>query len=75
MSKPKHRHSKTRSRLRRTHYKAEPVAAMKCDQCGKMKVPHQVCPECGYYNGTQVKVIESLDERREKREKKQQKAQ
>ncbi|MBD3379096.1 MAG: 50S ribosomal protein L32 [Candidatus Omnitrophica bacterium] len=71
MSKPKHRHSKERTRKRRTHYKAEAPAATKCDQCGQAKRPHRVCPACGYYKGTQVKKIETLEERKERREKKQ----
>ena len=26
----------------------------KCPQCHEMKMPHRVCPECGYYNGKEV---------------------
>ncbi len=71
MPKVKHRHSKERGRKRRTHYKADPVALTNCTQCGKAKKPHHVCPYCGYYKGTQLKQIESLEERKAKREKKQ----
>jgi large subunit ribosomal protein L32 len=74
MPKVKHRHSKARGRKRRTHYKAEAPALTKCSQCGKEKVPHRVCPYCGYYNGKLVMRIESLEERKEKRDKKKQKA-
>jgi len=70
MPKVKHRHSKSRGRKRRTHYKAETPALVKCSQCGKSKASHHACPYCGYYKGTQVKEIENLDERREKRDKK-----
>ena len=27
---------------------------VKCSQCGELKRPHRICPECGYYNGKQV---------------------
>ena len=31
----------------------------KCPKCGAMRLPHRMCPECGTYNGRQVKVIKS----------------
>ncbi|MEA3490163.1 MAG: 50S ribosomal protein L32 [Candidatus Omnitrophota bacterium] len=71
MPKVKHRHSKTRGRKRRTHYKAEVPSLSNCPQCGKSKKTHQVCPYCGYYKGTQVKYVESLEDRKARREKKQ----
>ena len=74
MPKVKHRHSKARGRKRRTHYKATAPTLVKCAQCGKMKATHQVCPYCGYYAGTQVRKIESIEDRKAKREKKQRKA-
>ncbi|MFH1878383.1 MAG: 50S ribosomal protein L32 [Candidatus Omnitrophota bacterium] len=70
MPKVKHRHSKARGRKRRTHDKLDAPSVSKCDQCGKPKRPHYVCPHCGYYGGTQVKSWESLEERKERREKK-----
>ena len=71
MPKVKHRHSKERGRKRRTHYKAEESSATKCQQCGKLILPHKICQYCGYYGKIQIKNIESLEERKEKREKKQ----
>ncbi len=26
-----------------------------CSNCGSPKLPHRVCPECGFYKGRQVK--------------------
>ncbi len=71
MPKVKHRHSKTRGRKGRTHYKAVAPSLTKCEQCSKAKKPHQVCPACGYYDGVQVKNTETLEERKARREKKQ----
>jgi large subunit ribosomal protein L32 len=51
MPNPKRRHSKTRGRKRRTHYKATAPAASECPNCHTQKLPHRVCPNCGYYNG------------------------
>ena len=74
MPKVKHRHSKSRGRKRRTHYKADAPTPVKCSQCGQPKKTHQVCPHCGYYAGVQVKKIETLEERKARREKKQKRA-
>ena len=27
---------------------------MECPQCHSVKLPHRLCPECGYYNGREV---------------------
>ncbi|MGB2599570.1 MAG: 50S ribosomal protein L32 [Candidatus Omnitrophota bacterium] len=72
MPKVKHRHSTARGRKRRTHYKATSPALTKCQQCGKAKRQHHVCPYCGYYGGREVKHVVSLEERKEKKEKKKQ---
>ena len=29
-----------------------------CPQCHERKLPHQVCPNCGYYRGRQVRRVE-----------------
>lgn len=54
MPNPKRRHSKSRSRKRRTHYKAHPATTVECPQCHEHKLPHRVCPNCGYYNGRSI---------------------
>jgi len=52
--------SKTRKRMRRTHYKLEANGMVKCPKCGAMIRPHRVCPVCGYYKG---KVAVSKEEK------------
>ncbi|MBQ1805228.1 MAG: 50S ribosomal protein L32, partial [Oscillospiraceae bacterium] len=34
-------------------------ALVACPKCGALHQPHRMCPECGTYNGRQVKVIEA----------------
>ncbi len=58
MPVPKRRHSKARGRKRRTHYKIKPLIPTMCPNCGKAKLPHRVCPHCGYYKGRPVIQIE-----------------
>jgi large subunit ribosomal protein L32 len=27
---------------------------VECPQCHEMKMPHRICPACGYYDGKEV---------------------
>ncbi len=54
MPNPKRRHSKTRGRKRRTHYKAVLPAMSICPNCKQPKLNHNVCPSCGFYDGKSV---------------------
>ena len=51
MAVPQRRISKTRKRLRRTHFKLEVSGLVTCPNCGAMIKSHHVCPKCGYYDG------------------------
>ncbi|MDD3089579.1 MAG: 50S ribosomal protein L32 [Candidatus Omnitrophica bacterium] len=73
MPKVKHRHSKTRGRKRRTHYKAVAEGLSKCTQCGKMRKSHSICPYCGYYGKRQIVRIETAEEHKARKEKKRKK--
>ena len=55
MALPKRRNSRSRSRKRRTHYKASMPGVSICPNCGEMKPPHRACPECGFYKGRTFK--------------------
>ena len=46
--------SKTRKRMRRTHYKISANGTTKCPKCGATIRPHRVCKECGFYKGKEV---------------------
>lgn len=58
MAVPKKRVSKQRKRKRRTHFKAEDVSTQACPRCGDPKLPHRVCPTCGYYRNEAVIEVE-----------------
>ena len=54
MAVPFRKVSKTRGRMRRTHYKISANETTKCPKCGAEIRPHRVCPECGSYKGKDV---------------------
>jgi len=58
MAVPKKRHSKSKTRRRRTHLYLKKPNLVKCENCGEMKLPHTVCPFCGFYKGREVIKIE-----------------
>ncbi|MBU0503446.1 MAG: 50S ribosomal protein L32 [Candidatus Omnitrophota bacterium] len=54
MPLPKKRHSKTRGRKRRTHWKIKLAGLVPCPHCKKPKMPHRICLACGFYDGKQA---------------------
>lgn len=71
MPNPKRRHSKERGRLRRTFYKVKKRCLSKCPQCGKSKIPHRICPFCGYYKGVErVKILSKKEKKKQREDKK-----
>ena len=54
MAVPQRRISKTRKRMRRTHFKLQAAGLVTCPKCGAMIKSHHVCPKCGYYDGKVV---------------------
>lgn len=64
MPLPKKRHSKARGRRRRTHWKLSSLNLVPCPQCKELRLPHRVCPVCGYYNGRQVVEIEVKEKKK-----------
>lgn len=68
MAVPQRRISKTRKRLRRTHFKLSVTGLVTCPQCGVMIKAHHVCPKCGYYAGKAVLVNGKLVKEEKKAE-------
>ena len=54
MAVPKRKTSKARRDQRRANWKLEAPGFVACPQCHEPKMPHHVCPECGYYDGKEV---------------------
>ena len=58
MAVPKRKLSSARKNKRRSNvWKLSAPSFSKCTQCGELKVPHRVCPNCGYYKGKEVVTI------------------
>ncbi|MCX7568449.1 50S ribosomal protein L32 [Tumebacillus sp. DT12] len=54
MAVPQRRTSKTRKRMRRTHFKISAPGMVECPQCHEMKLAHRICKNCGSYKGRTV---------------------
>jgi large subunit ribosomal protein L32 len=54
MPNPKRRHSKARRDKRRAHDALTAPSMSECPNCHEAKLPHRVCPHCGYYKGKQA---------------------
>ena len=54
MAVPKRKMSKERRDKRRANWKLSVPALVECPQCHNLKMPHRVCPQCGFYNGKAV---------------------
>ena len=60
MAVPKRKSSKARKNKRRSNVcKISVPGFSKCSQCGELKAPHKVCPNCGYYKGKEVIKVEA----------------
>ncbi len=54
MANPKRKFSKARTRKRRAMFKLPTVGMSVCPQCHQPKLPHRLCPNCGYYGGKEI---------------------
>ena len=54
MALPKRRYSRTRGRKRRTHWTITMPNVVECAHCHQARLPHHICPGCGYYDGRKV---------------------
>jgi large subunit ribosomal protein L32 len=54
MAVPKKKMSRSRTRQRKAAWKVSRPTAVACEQCGKPKLPHRACRECGFYKGREV---------------------
>ncbi len=56
MAVPKSKQSKSRTNKRFANYKATAATLVECPHCHEMMQSHNVCKNCGYYNGREVVV-------------------
>lgn len=54
MAVPRNRLSNARKNSKRAHHAKKPKNASLCKNCGTAKMPHVICPSCGFYSGRQV---------------------
>jgi large subunit ribosomal protein L32 len=59
---PKRKVSSSRRDRRRTHDALEASNLVACSNCGEMRLPHRVCPNCGHYKGREVIEIKEKKE-------------
>ncbi len=57
VQKSKHSKAKTNARFA-NNSKVTAPALVECPQCHELKVAHQVCKKCGYYDGKVVVNVE-----------------
>jgi len=54
---PKKKHSKSRTGKRRWSQKFAAPNVSICPNCKKEKLPHTVCPHCGYYKNQKIEGV------------------
>ena len=54
MGVPKKKTTRSKKRHRQARQKLSVPSFSECPRCKAPKLPHFVCPECGYYKGKQV---------------------
>lgn len=55
MGVQQNKRSKARTRRKRAAWaRLDSPSRMECPQCHEPKLPHRVCPECGYYKNREV---------------------
>jgi len=59
MGVPKRKVAHARRMERRSHLALTLPHLVECPHCHEMKLPHRVCPACGWYNGRQAVPLKS----------------
>ncbi len=64
MAVPKRKTTPSRKGMRRSHHALKKSNMVECDNCGELKLPHHICPSCGFYNKKEVvSKTEEIDEK------------
>jgi large subunit ribosomal protein L32 len=54
MAVPRNRTSNARKNSRRAHHAKKPTNSSLCTNCNAPRIPHRICPHCGFYGGRSV---------------------
>jgi len=57
MPVPKKKSPKSRQGKRRSHLRMKAPKLTECSRCHAPRLPHQVCPSCGFYRGREAIVV------------------
>lgn len=71
MALPARHHTRSRINKRRAHLALKPKNLIKCPHCGRLILPHQVCPYCGYYKEEEIIDVYKGLSKKEKKQKAQ----
>ena len=67
MAVPKKHTTKSARDQKRMHIFLKAKKLVACSHCGKLKLPHTICPNCGYYKGEEViNVLAKLEKKERK---------
>ena len=62
MPVPKQKQGRIRTHTRRSaNMKISAAAQSTCPRCGAVKLPHHVCPSCGFYKDREVTLYSGCD--------------
>jgi len=61
---PKRRISRRRQGKRRAAIKLTVAGLVVCNNCNMLRKPHQMCANCGYYNGKEICKIEDKSKKK-----------
>ena len=59
MAVPKRKTSPSKRNMRRSHHALKTKSFQECPNCGELKLPHNMCPACGHYNGREISAPEA----------------
>jgi large subunit ribosomal protein L32 len=69
MAVPKKHTTKSKRDKKRMHIFLNPPTLGNCPKCGKPKLPHAICHNCGFYKGVEVLDVLSKLEKKEKKKR------
>lgn len=61
---PKRKLSKGRRDRRRAQDFLTTANLVQCSNCGEMRLPHTVCPNCGHYQGREVVSVDKDEKKK-----------